>query len=59
MYKFKMELSSPIMIDILALDLTTSYILRSGVTVTKRNKEQTVFWLLIQWEQFLGETYGY
>ena len=38
-----MELSSPIMIDILALDLTTSYILRSGVTVTKRNKEQTVF----------------
>ena len=54
-----MELSSPIMIDILALDLTTSYILRSGVTVTKRNKEQTVFWLLIQLEQFLGETYGY
>ena len=36
-YKVKMGLSPPIMNDILALDETASYNLRSGVTVTRRN----------------------
>ena len=36
-YKVKMGLSPPIMNDILTLDETASYNLRSGVTVTRRN----------------------
>ena len=37
-YKVKMGLSPPIMNDILTLDENASYNLRSGVTVTRRNK---------------------
>ena len=43
MYKVKKRLSPPVMDDILTLDQNTSYNLRSGVTVTRRNKRTKKF----------------
>ena len=59
-YKVKMAMSPPIKNDILNLDQNTSYNLRSGVTVTRRNIRTNEFDLILLvglLEQLCGEIY--
>ena len=55
-YKVKIGLSPPIMIDIFSLSENSSYNLRCGVTVNRRNTN-LVLRLLVQSEQSSGMTY--